>query len=120
MTPEELKEKVRKICAEAATARWQATQPYRERLHALFEQHREEVFVMSQRLPEFWETEKILAQKDEHNFDWRTYLQREGLAFFTCSCGSQEDSCSEDGARNFSRFIFTCDGSVFRSVERKQ
>jgi len=120
MTPEELKERVREICAEASKARWNAIQPFREKLHALFEQHREEVFKISQRLPERWEIEKTLAEKDEHNFDWSAHLRNESLAFITCSCGSREDSCSEDGVGNFSKFIFTSDGSVFRSVEKKQ
>lgn len=71
---------------------------------------------MSQRLPEHWEVEREIKERDP---DLYAYLRSERAMFITCSCGSREDSCSEDGDGNFSRFIFTADGSVFRSVEQK-
>lgn len=119
MTPDELKKKVQEICAEASTAKWKATHPFRDQLGALFDEYRDDIFKISQRVPEHWEVEKLLAEKGDHDFDWRTYLRNEGLAFFTCSCGSREDSCSEDGDGNFSTFVFTPEGSVFRIVEKK-
>ena len=122
MTSDELKKRIQEICVEAGTAKWKATHPYREKLGALFDEYRDDVFKISQRVSEHWEVEKVLAEDDpgNFNFNWRTYLQREGLAFFTCSCGSRKDSCPEDGDGNFSTFVFTPEGSVFRIVEKKQ
>lgn len=37
----------------------------------------------------------------------------------TCSCGSREDSCKEDGPGKFSTFFVTMDGAIFRRIEQK-
>lgn len=40
--------------------------------------------------------------------------------FSSCSCGSREDSCSEDGIGNFSRFYGTTAGDLFRVKFEKE
>ena len=116
MTYEELREKIKTICATNPPKSFWDKGKARDELYALLEQHRNEVFQMSQRLPPHWETEWEIKERDPELY---SYLRSERAMFITCSCGSREDSCSEDGEGNFSRFIFTPEGSVFRSVESK-
>lgn len=116
MTLDELKERIRQICAETSTEVWKVKVQGRDKLYALFQEYRDEVFKISKRQPEHWEVENALKGGSP---DWHTYLRSEGLAFITCSCGSREDSCSEDGVGNFSTFVFMPDGEVFRQVEKK-
>ena len=107
----------------------------RKQVEALFDQHRNQFFEIAGPVPaigesERWTTEQWSQWSAWHNEreknirvgdpDLYRFLQCNAIAFFTCSCGSREDSCAEDGDGNFSRFIFTEDGSVFRSVEKKQ
>lgn len=41
-------------------------------------------------------------------------------AFVSCSCGSREDSCMEDGPGMYSQFYITPFGDVFRQSKEKQ
>lgn len=134
MTLDELRLKLREICGEASHSVWPmmdevARKRAREKLEALFSEHREEVFEISHPVGQSWPTypdgyfakwsqfEKEIRQNMP---DVYSTLQRNAIAFFTCSCGSREDSCAEDGDGNFSTFIFMPDGEVFRRVEKKQ
>lgn len=116
MTFDELREKIKEICAENSIEVFHVKAKGRDQLYALLQEHRNEVFQMSQRLPEHWEVEKEIKEQDPELY---AYLRSERAMFTTCSCGSREDSCTEDEEGNFSRFIFTEDGRVFRSVEKK-
>lgn len=40
-------------------------------------------------------------------------------ACVTCSCGSLENSCEEDGKGNFSYFFVDYEGSLFRTIVKK-
>ena len=124
MTNEELRAKIKEIVDGYHKEKYASQLKHRDQLYALFDQHREQIFQVSERLPEHWEVEVELTKPEkcewsDATWNWRDYLRQEGLAFITCSCGSREDSCSEDGEGNFSKFFFTPDGSVFRSVEKK-
>lgn len=145
MTLDELRLRIRQICEEAAPEQtWldydrERRNVAREKLGKLFEEHRNEVFDVSKRLSSDmsdWKRERTPEEREEdrHYFaNWSRFecelaknlpveygiIRRRSIAFFTCSCGSREDSCQEDGDGNFSTFIFTSDGSVFRHVEKK-
>ncbi len=112
-----LEEQIQEICRDVTRQIDRVKAKGRERLLALFQAHRDQVFKISQQAPEHWELERSLKERSPK---WHDYLRREGLAFITCSCGSREDSCAEDGEGNFSTFIFAADGSVFRRTEKKQ
>lgn len=107
----------------------------REKVQALFREYRSQFFQIA-KVPEPvgdwwdpWTSEQMEVynrhckgmEKEIKDLDpgLHRFLQTKAIAFFTCSCGSREDSCSEDVDGNFSRFIFTVDGNVFRSVEKK-
>jgi len=126
MTLDELKLQIEQICvettrsvlhAESLERSWDIKREGSERLRALFEEYRDDVFRLSKRLPDHWQPERDL--KEQEPATWH-FLRDNALAFFTCSCGSRQDSCAEDGEGNFSTFIFTQEGSVFRRVEKKQ
>lgn len=135
MNYEELRKRIKAICEDGAE---EMKEPYKpmgsRRAHAklqeLFAEHREEVFEISNELDEYgWRKypEGYFAKWSQFEKEIRTEmpdlyreLQRNAVAFFTCSCGSREDSCAEDGDGNFSTFIFMPDGEVFRKVEKKQ
>lgn len=102
----------------------------REKLHELFAEYRGEVFEISKEVDEYgwhkypegyfakWgQFEGVISRSAP---DMYSRLRQNAIAFFTCSCGSREDSCPEDGDGNFSTFIFMPDGEVFRQVEKKQ
>jgi len=36
------------------------------------------------------------------------------ISFITCSCGSREDSCEEDGNGTYSQFFLTLNGDIER------
>lgn len=135
MTLDELRLRLQQICEEGAR---ETNEPYRPmerrrafaQLQELFAEHRGEVFEISKEVdehgwrkyPESYYVKWSQFEKEirQNMPDMHSLLQRNAIAFFTCSCGSREDSCSEDGVGNFSTFIFMPDGEVFRRVEKKQ
>jgi len=117
MTLDELRLQIQQICSDTMHEVYKAKRAGSERLYALFQDYRDDVFKVSQRVPEHWELEKDLKDQDAETY---RYLRDNALAFFTCSCGSRQDSCAEDGVGNFSTFIFTQEGNVFRRVEKRQ
>jgi len=106
-----------------------------DKIHALFGQYRSKFFELA-KVPapsdDFWAPwtpEQVEVynkncrglERDIKDCDpeMHHFLQRNALAFFTCSCGSRDDSCDEDGEGNVSTFVFTADASIFRIVEKK-
>ena len=143
MTLDELRLRIRQICEDAAPEQtWldydsERSKIAREKLGHLLEEHRDEVFDVAKRLAGDWSIERTPEEREEvrsYFAKWSQFekqiaeglpqeygmIRRRAIAFFTCSCGSRVDSCQEDGDGNFSTFIFTSDGSVFRHVEKKQ
>lgn len=106
-----------------------------DKIHALFRQYRSQFFDLA-KVPtppdDFWPpwTPKQVEVYDKNCLgmerdikdrdpELHRFLQRNALAFFTCSCGSREESCAEDGEGNVSTFVFTADASIFRIAEKK-
>ena len=116
MTLDELQALIKATCEETARNVYRAKREGSDKIYAIFQAHRDDIFKISQRLPEHWETEVFLKEQAPDTY---SMLRSTGLAFITCSCGSREDSCAEDGDGNFSTFIFAPDGKVYRKVEKK-
>lgn len=107
-----------------------------DKIHSLFCQYRSQFFELA-KVPvpsdDFWaswtpeqvevynrDCQAMEREIKDRDPELHRFLQRNALAFFTCSCGSREDSCAEDGEGNVSTFVFTADASIFRIVEKKQ
>jgi len=117
MTLDELKIRIKEICAETLKSNSDiARNNASKKLGLLFHEYREAMFKISHRVQPHWHIEKDLK---EHSPLTYALLRTQSLAFITCSCGSREDSCPEDGNGNFSTFVFTREGDVFRIVEKK-
>jgi len=147
MTLDELRVEIRIICAEAAEPIPGCSFTYglpkerrdvaHDKIHALFRRYRQQFFQIAN-VPEpsndeYWKTpwtpeqheayrkgwdgvEKNIKDHDRATYD---FMRSKAIAFFTCSCGSREDSCHEDGNGNVSTFVFMPEGDVFRIVEKK-
>jgi len=111
-----LRIEIEKICKDTVISDPAKVHDAQARLEVLFSNHRSEVFEISNRRDDWTKFEKEIAEGLPKEY---RMMQRQGIAFITCSCGSREDSCPEDGNGNFSTFVFTHEGEVFRIVEKK-
>jgi len=129
MKLDELRERIKKICEEGRDRDWRVRDPnIKSKLILLFEEHREEVFELSKPADHYYASypadfypkwTAFEREISENLPDLYHSLRSNAIAFFTCSCGSREDSCPEDGEGNFSTFAFMPDGDVFRITEKK-
>lgn len=88
-----LKKEIEKILAET-----NSDVEFENRVVKLFELNREQFF-------------KAAAQikTDPDNY----------ALMLSCSCGSREDSCEEDGEGNYSKFFIDRNANIFRMVQMK-
>ena len=109
MTLDELKIRIKEICAETLKSNSDiARNNASKKLGLLFHEYREAMFKISHRVQPHWHIEKDLKEHSPLTY-----------ALLRTQSGSREDSCPEDGNGNFSTFVFTREGDVFRIVEKK-
>ena len=106
---DELKNKLKNICKKVASG-----ELFENAIDEFFERNREWVFKVA--LPA---AKKLRARTTIYARGQSIYNNPMGVGILSCSCGSTEESCFEDGEGKFSWFEFYDDGTIFRDVVDK-